>query len=125
MRAVLFALVAVGSVAPPAPAADTAAELVVGVWEVAYSDSPEAIPVGTRLEFTADGKLTLTRKDKDDKERTTAVGTYKIDKEYLVVTERAGGKPDKARVCLLNKTALVLNDEAQDKVMVLKRVKAK
>jgi len=122
MRAVLLALVAVGPVGNSAVrAAETSAELIVGEWEVAYSDTPDTVPVGTKLEF-AGGKLKLTVKGPDGKERTELVGSYAIDKEYLVVTG-SGAKPDKGRICLLNKTSLVLNDDVKDKVMVLKRVK--
>jgi uncharacterized protein (TIGR03066 family) len=124
MRAALFALSAVALLGGSARPADEK-ESIVGVWEIAYSDTSDTIPVGTRLEFTADGKLRLTVKGKDGKERTDLVGAYKVEKEYLVVTAKDGDKPDKGRVCLLNKTSLVLHDETDDKVMVLKRAKAK
>src|SRR5579859_1308146 len=122
MRAAVFAMFAVALIGSSARAADEKEpkELIAGVWEITYSDSPDVIPIGTKLDF-ADGKLKLTAKDKDGKEFTRAVGTYKLDKGYLLVTEKEGDKPDKGRICLLNKTALVLHDETEDKVMVLKR----
>jgi uncharacterized protein (TIGR03066 family) len=125
MRAVLFALVAVGTVGASVSRAADEKELIVGTWEIVYSDAPDAITVGMKLTFTADGKLNLARKDKDGKEITKAVGTYKIEKGTLIVSEKDGDKPDTGRICLLNKTALVLHDEVEDKVMVLKRPKAK
>jgi uncharacterized protein (TIGR03066 family) len=127
MRVVAFALVAVGlfGLSARAVRADDEKELIVGVWEITYAETQVGLPVGTKLEFTAEGKLMLIRKDKDGKERTSSAGMYKIEKGYLLVSEKEGEKPDKGRICLLNKTALVLNDETVDEVMVLKRTKAK
>jgi uncharacterized protein (TIGR03066 family) len=100
-------------------------EQIVGMWEIVYSDLPENIPVGTRLEFTAAGKLTVTLKEKDGKTRTEDLGGYKVNGESVVLTGKDGAKNDKGRISVLNQTTFVLHDEIDDKVMVMKRVKPK
>jgi len=127
MRAVVVVVVAVVvlGLAGAGRAADENKDLIVGTWEITHSDGQESIPVGTRLEFTADGKVNLTAKGKDGKERTDPIGGYKIDKEFVVLTGPDGKKNDRGRVCLLNKTSFVLYDESEDKVLVLKRMKLK
>jgi uncharacterized protein (TIGR03066 family) len=127
MRVYLAALVLVsafgliGTAASP----EENKERIVGVWEIVYSDSPESIPVGTRLEFTSTGKLNVIVKDKDSKTRTEDLGGYKVDKESVVLTGKDGTKNDKGRIGVLNQTSFVLHDEIDDKVMVMKRVKPK
>lgn len=124
MRAVVFGLVAVGSLASPVRGADDNKELIVGLWELVFSDAKD-VPAGTRLEFTKDGKVKMTLKA--DGKEIAADDVYKIAKDVLTVgaeprNKRAG---DSGRVCLLNKTTLVIHDELEDKVLVLKRVKSK
>lgn len=98
---------------------------IVGVWEIVYSDMPESIPVGTRLEFTAAGRLNVSVREKDGRSRTEDLGGYKVDKESVVLTGKDGKKNDKGRIGVLNQTSFVLHDEIDDKVMVMKRVRAK
>ena len=100
-------------------------ERIVGIWEIVYSDLPESIPVGTRLEFTAAGKLSVSVKEKDGKTRNEDLGGYKVDGESVVLTGKDGTKNDKGRIGVLNQTSFVLHDEVDDKVMVMKRVKPK
>ena len=100
-------------------------ERIVGVWEIVYSDLPESIPVGTRLEFSAAGKLSVIIKEKDGKSRSEDLGGYKVDGESVTLTGKDGNKNDKGRIGVLNQTSFVLHDEVDDKVMVMKRVKAK
>jgi|GEM_PF-6905840 len=125
MRAVVIALTAVAlfGASSAARAADDNKDLIVGTWEIAYSDAKD-IPVGTKLEFTAGGKVNLTVKV-DGKDVTVDAGGYKIDKDVVTLTGKEGNKNDKGRICLLNKSSFIINDEIEDKVMVLKRVKAK
>lgn len=125
MRAVVIALTAVAlfGASSAAQAADDNKELIVGMWEIAYSDAKD-IPVGTKLEFTADGKVKLTVKV-DGKDVTVDAGGYKIDKDIVTLTGKEGNKNDKGRICLLNKSSFIINDEIEDKVMVMKRVKSK
>jgi len=47
------------------------------------------------------------------------------DGESVVLTGKDGNKNDKGRIGVLNQTSFVLHDEVDDKVMVMKRVKAK
>ena len=112
-----------GTAAGANPADNT--ERIVGVWEIVYSDTPESIPVGTRLEFTAAWKLSVIIKEKDGKSRSEDLGGYKVDGESVTLTGKDGNKNDKGRIGVLNQTSFVLHDEVDDKVMVMKRVKAK
>ncbi len=125
MRAVVITLVAVGLLGTvnTGRAADDNKVLIVGTWEIVYSDAKD-VPVGTKLEFTKDGKMKLTVKV-DGKEVTVDAGGYKVDKDVLTLTGPEGNKNDKGRICLLNKTTFIINDEIEDKVMVTKRVKGK
>jgi hypothetical protein len=104
----------------PARAADEPVSLLVGVWEITYTDATDGIPIGTKLELTKDGKVKWIGKDK-----TEDLGGYKLENGFFVLTGKTGDKNDKARAVLLNKSSLVLNDEVLDKVMVFKRVKPK
>lgn len=125
MRAAVIAVVAVGllGLSGTGRAADDNKELIVGAWEIAYSDAKD-VPVGTKLEFTKDGKVNITVKA-DGKDVTVDAGGYKVEKDMVTLTGKDGVKNDKGRICLLNKTSLVINDEVDDKVMVLKKAKAK
>ena len=125
MRAAVIAVVAVGllGLSGSGRAADDNKELIVGAWEIAYSDAKD-VPVGTKLEFTKDGKVNITVKA-DGKDVTVDAGGYKVEKDMVTLTGKDGVKNDKGRICLLNKTSLVINDEVDDKVMVLKKAKAK
>ena len=122
MRAALMTVMLVG-LAGSARAADDNKELIVGTWEIAYTDAKD-IPVGTKLEFTKDNKVSLTVKV-EGKEVTVDAGGYKLDKDIVTLTGKEGNKNDKGRIVLLNKSSFVINDELEDKLMVLKKVKAK
>jgi uncharacterized protein (TIGR03066 family) len=124
MAALALATVGLLGLAGSVRAAEENKDLIVGTWEIAYSDAKD-IPVGTKLEFTAGGKVVLTVKDKDGKDVTVDAGGYKVDKDIVTLTGKDGNKNDKGRICLLNKSSFIINDEVEDKVMVLKRVKAK
>lgn len=121
--AVVAAVVGLSLVAANARAADDNKELIVGTWEIVYSDAKD-IPPGTKLEFTDKGKVNLTVKV-DGKEMTVDAGGYKLEKDIVTLTGKGGNKNDKGRICLLNKSSFVINDEVEDKVMVMKRQKAK
>ena len=61
----------------------------------------------------------------DGKEVTVEAGGYKVAGDVITLTGKDGDKNDKGRLVLLNKSSLVINDEIEDKMMVLKKVKAK
>ena len=125
MRVIAMTLAAFGLLGPTsaARAGDDNKELAIGIWEIAYSDAKD-VPVGTKLEFTKDGKMKLIVKA-DGKEVAVDGGGYTVEKDVITLTGSDGKKNDKGRICLINKTSFVINDEAEDKVMVLKRVKGK
>ena len=121
---VLSATVGLAGSAPTASPEENK-DRIVGVWEIVYSDAPENIPVGTRLEFSAAGKLSVIVREKDGKTRTEDLGGYKVDRESIVLTGKDGRKNDRGRIGVLNQSSFVLHDEVDDKVMVMKRVKPK
>lgn len=126
MRAAVTVLAAVGLVGTLAAAnPEENKDRIVGVWEIVYTDLPESIPVGTRLEFTAAGRLSVLVKEKDGTSRAEDLGGYKVSGETIVLTGKDGKKNDKGRIGVLNQTSFVLHDEIDDKVMVMKRVKQK
>lgn len=108
--------------ANPTRAADEPKDLIVGMWEIVYSDAA-AIPTGTTLEFTTEGRVKIFAPSKNGNATALDAGGYKLDKDVLTLTGPDGQKNDKGRICLLNKSSLVVNDELEDKVLVLKRVK--
>ena len=118
LAAVVFVLASTATAGP-----DDNRERIVGVWEIVYSDLPDAIPVGTRLEFTAAGKLVVLARDKGGPAQD--LGGYKVDGESVTLSGKDGKKNDKGRIAVLNATSFVLHDEIDDKVMVMKRVKPK
>lgn len=79
LRLVLAAFVAAsfGSAALAADDKTDVKKLIVGKWEVAKADA-DTLPVGTKIEFTADGKLKVTGKDEGGKEQSFE-GTYTVD----------------------------------------------
>ncbi|HEY1188925.1 MAG TPA: hypothetical protein VGE74_14820 [Gemmata sp.] len=125
MRAVVLGVVVVGLLGSPVGgrAADDNKDAIIGLWELAFSDAKD-IPAGTRLEFTKDGKVKLALRS--DGKEITADDVYKVEKDVLTLggadprNQRTG---DSGRICLLNKTTLVIHDELEDKVLVLKRLK--
>jgi uncharacterized protein (TIGR03066 family) len=125
MAALALAIIGLLGLARSVRAAEENKDLIVGTWEIAYSDAKKEIPVGTKFEFTAAGKVVLTVKDKDGKDVLVDAGGYKVDKDILTLTGKDGNKNDKGIICLLNKSSFIINDEVEDKVIVLKRVKAK
>jgi uncharacterized protein (TIGR03066 family) len=64
------------------------AKLIVGTWEATKPD-PGTLPKGALVEFTKDGKLTATGKDKDGKEMKHE-GTYKVTGDTLSITVKRG-----------------------------------
>ncbi len=124
MRSLAFAVVAISFLGTANTVrAQENKDTIVGTWEIVYSDAKD-VPVGTKLEFTKDNKLKLTVKV-DGKEVTVEAGGYKVEKDVITLTGKDGDKNDKGRICLLNKSTFIINDEIEDKVMVLKRAKAK
>ena len=120
MRAVMVAVIALG-LSGAVGAADDNADLIVGAWELVYSDAKD-IKSGTRFEFTKDGKLNLTVKV-DGKDTTVEAGGYKVEKDTVTLTGKDGDKNRRGRIAVLNKSSLVINDEIEDKLLVLKKAK--
>jgi uncharacterized protein (TIGR03066 family) len=115
MRTVGFGLVAIitAAAAGTTPAADDSKDLIVGLWEIVYSDAA-AIPTGTKLEFTSEGRVKIFAPGKNGSDTALDAGGYKLDKDILTLTGTDGQKNDKGRICLLNKSSLVVNDELED-----------
>jgi len=117
LAAVVLGVFAVG-LAGSASAQDDNIKKIVGKWEVVKSGGD--LPAGTTIEFTADAKLIATIKV--DTETATIKGTYKIDKERLVVTVTVGDMKieETATITELTDAKLVIKDK-DGKVDELKR----
>jgi len=63
------------------------AKLIVGNWEVSKADE-NTVPVGSVVEFTKDGKMTVTAKEGGTEMKLE--GTYKVDKDTFTFTLKAG-----------------------------------
>jgi uncharacterized protein (TIGR03066 family) len=82
---------------------------LVGVWEVVKSDEG-APPAGTVIEFTKDGKLKVTHKNKEGKEEISE-GTYNLDGGKLSVAVKHGDKEDKHSVTIKKLTDTEMSAE--------------
>ena len=125
LRLMATGLLAVGMVVA-ARAEDKKADAkdkIVGVWEVVKADKTEGVPpVGTVIEFTKDGKMKVTHKNKEGKEET-AEGTYTIDGQKLMVTIKFGDKEAKHTVTLKKLTDTELVGEGEKGTAEFKRKK--
>lgn len=97
---------------------DDNAKKIVGKWEVTKSGSD--LPEGSTVEFAKDGKLTAVIKG----DATKLEGTYKVDKDKMVVKLKVGDQSIEETVTILKLTeeALELKDK-DSKTDVFKKVK--
>ena len=96
------------------------AKKIVGKWEIVKAGGDA--PAGTLIEFGKDGKLSVQLKidGKDEK----IDGTYKIEKEKLVVKLKAGDQTLEETATIKKLTADEMELEDKDKkVDVLKKKK--
>jgi uncharacterized protein (TIGR03066 family) len=110
LAAVLACLATLGlSPAWAAPEKDTNKDKIIGTWEVVKSQSD--LPAGSTVEFTKDGKLTVTVKAEDKK--VVVKGTYKVDGDTLTVTTKDGDEEhtEKMTIKSLTKDKLVVVDD--------------
>jgi len=63
------------------------AKMLVGKWEITKADEG-TIPVGTIVEFTKDGKCSVTMKVGDKEEKMD--GKYKVEPHKFIVTFKQG-----------------------------------
>jgi uncharacterized protein (TIGR03066 family) len=98
---------------------DDNATKIAGKWEIVKSGSDLA--KGSTVEFTKDGQLTATIKGGED---TKIEGTYKVDKDKLLVKLKAGDQTHEETVTIskLSDTELILKDK-DNKVDELKKAK--
>ncbi len=91
---------------------------IVGTWEITKTDLE--LPEGTLLEFTKDGKFSLTAKGTDMK----IEGTYKVEKDKLLTTAKVGDQSIDDTDTITKLTADALEIKGQDgKVTVMKKKK--
>jgi uncharacterized protein (TIGR03066 family) len=98
------------------------ATLIVGRWEVVKAEEDD-VPVGALIEFIEGGKMKVTAKDKDGKERSHE-GTYRLEGEKLFITLKVGitdEKKDPVTIKKLSATELVMIVQRND-VLELKKV---
>jgi uncharacterized protein (TIGR03066 family) len=89
------------------------AKLLVGKWEVTATKAGEAIPVGSSMEFSKDGKFKTTWKEQ------TLNGVYKLDDGKIQITFDPGekaGRPLPLTIKKISEKELVL--EAKEGVTI-------
>ena len=99
------------------------AKLLVGTWEVTKVDKGAPLAVGDTTEFSKDGKNKTVRK-KDGNEVVNQ-GSYKFEKEKLVITFKSGENISENVLTIkkLTDTDLVLAHDEGGKVIQFKRMK--
>jgi uncharacterized protein (TIGR03066 family) len=91
MRLFVASLVLVAAAcAQPAVAADTNKEKIVGKWKMVKG---EGVPAGTVIEFTKDGKVSVTV-DVGGKSMTIEIGTYSVEGDKVTLKTKIGEKED-------------------------------
>ena len=78
------------------------AKLLVGAWEAVKVDKEAGLPEGAVADFSKDGKLKVTFKDKDGKEQTME-GTYKVDGDKFTITMKNKDGEEKKKVINIKK----------------------
>jgi uncharacterized protein (TIGR03066 family) len=71
------------------------AKLIVGKWEATKAD-PGTLPVGSTVEFSAQGKVTFTAKEGGKEE--TIEGTYTVAADVVNFTAKLGGEEMKEKL---------------------------
>lgn len=91
---------------------------LVGTWEVTKG---ETLPVGSTCEFTKDGKLILTIKEKGQSQKIE--GTYKIEGQAFKATLKLGDKESTQtlKVPTFTDKELVMVDEQGKKDTFMKK----
>ena len=97
------------------------AKLIVGKWKItkARQNGP---PEGTQIEFTKDGKISITVEVNGEKRMLE--GTYKLDGNKMTITREQNGQENKQDVTIkkLDDTKLVVSG-AEDQESELTRQK--
>ncbi len=87
-------------------------KLLVGKWEAVKVD-PDSLPVGTIVEFMADGKLKVTMK-MDGKE-TTMDGTYTVDGDSFTYKMKIGDDEHSQKITIKKISETELDTADPDK----------
>jgi uncharacterized protein (TIGR03066 family) len=99
-----------GSQASKAPthAGKPSKDTLAGKWEVIKPEEGK----GTVIDFTKDGKMTVTTKGPDGKELTTP-GTFELENDQIKAALKAGDKEHKQTLTItkLSETELITKDE--------------
>ena len=90
---------------------DDNAKKIVGAWEVAKQTGD--LPVGTVVEFTKDGKMTVVVKEGGQDLKLE--GTYKVEKEKLNVSLKVGDEKHDEMLTIKKLTDDALEVEDKDK----------
>jgi uncharacterized protein (TIGR03066 family) len=97
------------------------AKLLIGTWKVTTADKDALLDLGDSTEFSKDGKNKTTRK-KHGKE-VVSQGTYKFEKEKLVITVKSE-KGDSETVLTIKQITdmeLVLSNDEDGKVVEFRK----
>jgi uncharacterized protein (TIGR03066 family) len=95
------------------------AKLVVGKWEVTKADEG-SIPPGCTIEFTKDGKVKAHLKKEGEEKMLD--GTYKVEKNTLLVVMKEGGEDKKHTITITKISEKEMSTKGDDgKVVELKK----
>jgi len=103
-------------------AEDDSATLIVGSWSTSLTE--EGVTSKITMTFTKDGKAKVVI-DAGDNKGLTIEGTYKVEKNKLVLTRTVNGKDetDSPTIKELTKEKLVLLDSKDQKELAFTRNK--
>lgn len=110
VSAFVVGLVLVGFGGSAATRAQDEDKKIVGTWEVTKSDD---LPAGSTVEFTKDGKIHVTVKEKG--ETVKLDGTYTVEKTKLSVKLKLGDQTIEENVTIKKVTDKELQLEDKDK----------
>src|SRR2546423_5480202 len=87
------------------------AKMLVGKWECTKSD-PDSLPVGGVVEFTKDGKITVTVKEGD--KETKMEGTYTVEAHKFTFVLKMGDQEHKDTITVKKITDKEMSTEDKD-----------
>lgn len=123
LRIVAAAILVAGLVGSLWAAGDKADNktLIVGVWELTKVSKGGKTPLGTKMEYSKDGKMKMT--GKADGKEFMFEGTYVVEGNKLTGTMKTSDREEKGILTIkkLTDKELVLEDDVGRRVLEFKR----
>ena len=94
-------------------------KVIVGKWEVTKADEG-TVPTGCTIEFTKDGKVKANIKKEGEEKMVD--GTYRVEKNTLLLVMKEGGEEKKQTITVTKITEKEMSTKGEDgKVVELKK----